>query len=225
MSVFRVPRSAVLLLTSCLPAAALAQAEPKGAYVTAYGQVSRIGTTTFTESGARGAGAGVQARFGRGLGGGGDIGYRFGNGWAAEVEWNYRSHALTSLRQGNTTLARDGDFASNIVLVNGVRRFPSTRAWTPYVGAGLGAVLEIDLDLRPASNGGARAYSTSGRVAPQLMGGVEYAVTPAWRLVTDARWLRVGAVSSDNATGNSGGSVRSPRYNPLSVQFGVRYGF
>jgi opacity protein-like surface antigen len=225
MSVFRVTRSAALLLTSCLPAAALAQAEPKGVYVTAYGQVSRIGASTFTESGAQGAGAGVQATFGRGLGGGGDVGYRFGNGWAADVEWNYRTHALTSLRQGSTTLARDGDFASNILMVNGVRRFPSTRDWTPYVGAGLGVVLEVDFDLRPASSGGSRAYSSSGRLAPQLMGGIEYALTPAWRLITDARWLRVGSLSSDNATGNSGGSIRSPRYNPLSVQVGVRYGF
>jgi opacity protein-like surface antigen len=224
MSWFSVTRSAVLLLASCLPAAALAQAEPKGHYLTAYGQLSRIGSSTLTESGAQGGGAGLQARFGRGLGGGGDFGYRFGNGWAAEVEWNYRSHSLSSLRRGSTTLARQGDFASNTLLVNGVRRFASSRAWTPYVGAGVGVVLEIDLDLQPEGNGTSRAYSSSGRVVPQLIGGVEYALTPMWRLVSDARWLRVGALEATNASGNSGGRVRSPTYNPLSVQVGVRYG-
>jgi opacity protein-like surface antigen len=220
-----ITRSVFLLLTSLLPAAVHGQADSKGFYVTGYGQFSRIGATTFTESGAQGAGAGLRAEFGRGLGGGGDVGYRFGNGWAAEIEWNYRTHSLTSLQRGGTTLTRTGDYASNILLINGLRRFASSSKWTPYVGAGVGFVLEIDLDLRAGAGGSSRAYSSSGRVAPQLIGGVEYALTRHWRLITDARWLGVGAVRADNATGNAGGNVRSPTYNPLSIQAGIRYRF
>ena len=213
------------LLLSLLPAAALAQAEPKGFYVTAYGQYSRIGSSSFTESGASGAGGGLTADFGAGTGLGGDVGYRYGNGWAVEVEWNYRSHSLDSLRRGGADLARDGDFASNVVLLNGLYRFASPRPWTPYLGAGIGWVQEIDLDITPVGGGAERSYSTGNRVAFQLIAGVEYALTPQWRLSADARWLRVGSVRMDNEYGNGGGSVSSLDYNPFSVQIGLRYSF
>jgi outer membrane protein len=213
------------LLVSLLPASALAQTEPKGFYVTLYGQYSQIGSSTFTESGAQGAGSGLSADFGSGLGLGGDFGYRYGNGWAVEVEWNYRSHSLDSLSQGGVTLARDGDFASNILLINGLRRFASANPWTPYLGAGIGWVQEIDIDIKPDSGGAERGYSTGGKAAIQLIAGVEYALTPNWRLTADARWLRVGSVQMDNEYGNSGGSVKSLTYNPLSVQIGLRYSF
>lgn len=32
----------------------------------------------------------MTSRFGNGLGLGGDIGFRYGNGWASELEWNWR---------------------------------------------------------------------------------------------------------------------------------------
>jgi outer membrane autotransporter protein len=224
--VHRIPfRFVAPLVMGLLPAAVLAQTEPRGFYVTGYAQVSRIGSSTFAESGALGAGSGLAAEFGSGRGLGGDIGYRYGNGWAAEVEWNYRSHKLSSLRQGGGTLARDGDFASNILLINGLRRFISASPWTPYVGAGIGWVQEIDVDIKPAAGGVERSYSASSKVAVQLIAGVEYAITQNWRLTADARWLRVGSVQLDNETGNSGGSLRSLNYNPFSVQVGVRYSF
>ena len=218
-------RFAAPLLIVMLPAAALAQTESRGFYVTLYGQYNQLGSSTFTESGALGAGSGLSAEFGRGRGFGGDIGYRFGNGWAVEAEWNYRSHSLKSLRQGGASLARDGDFASNTLLINGLRRFASNSPWTPYVGAGVGIVQEIDIDIKSAAGGADRSYSASGKAAFQLIAGVEYTITPTWRLTADARWLRVGSVQLDNESGNGGGSVRSLRYNPLSVQFGVRYIF
>ena len=118
------PMLGALLCAALLPAPALAGAEPAGYYATLYGQYSQIGSSRFTESGALGVGSGLRAKFGSGVGWGGDLGWRYGNGWAAEVEWNYRSHSLDALRQGGAILAREGDFASNIFLVNGLRRFP-----------------------------------------------------------------------------------------------------
>jgi outer membrane autotransporter protein len=214
-----------LLCASLMPAAALAQVEPKGFYVTLYGQYSRIGSSTFNESGALGAGNGLRAEFGSGAGFGGDFGWRYGNGWAAEVEWNYRSHSLDAVRLGGANLARDGDFASNTLMINGLRRFATKSAWTPYLGAGLGWVQEIDIDVTPATGGGERSYSTDGKFAFQLIAGVEYTLTPRWRLTADARWLRVGSVQMGNEAGNPGGSAGSLTYNPFSVQIGVRYSF
>lgn len=214
-----------LLCLSLLPGAALAQAEPKGFYVTLYGQYSRLGSSNLSESGPAGAGNGLSAEFGSGTGLGADFGWRYGNGWAAEVEWNYRSHSLDSLRQGGINLARDGDFASNILLLNGLRRFPLGGAWTPYVGTGVGWVQEIDFDVTPSGGGAARSYSSGSKFAFQLIAGVEYAITPKWSLTADTRWLRVGSVQLDNETGNSGGRAESLSYNPLSAQVGLRYSF
>jgi opacity protein-like surface antigen len=207
------------------PTAALAQEESKGYYATVYAQYSQIGSSTFSESGALGAGTGLRAEFGSGLGLGGDIGWRYGNGWAAEFEWNYRRHNLDTLTQGGGNLARDGDFASNILLLNGLYRFSRPDAWTPYVGAGVGWVQEIDIDLAPAAGGDERGYSDSGQFAAQLVAGVEYRMTPQWGVTADARWLRVGSVRLDNEVGNPDGSAGPLTYNPLSVQVGLRYDF
>lgn len=66
-----------------------AQSEPKGFYASIYTQASRLGSTTFDEFGSAGFGSGLEARFKTGMGLGGDIGYRYGNGWATEFEWNW----------------------------------------------------------------------------------------------------------------------------------------
>lgn len=218
-------RLALLLCVSLMPAAALAQMEPKGFYATIYGQYSQIGSSSFTESGARGFGGGLHADFDSGFGVGGDIGYRYGNGWAAEVEWNYRNHALDTLRQGGVNLARDGDFASNTVFINGLRRFSTASAWTPYVGAGIGWVQEIDIDITPTGSGSERGYSDGNEFAFQLIAGVEYTLTSKWSLTADTRYMRVGSVDLDNETGNADGKAGPLKYNPFSVQIGIRYSF
>ena len=104
----------ILLACLAITSAPLrAQTESPGFYATVYAQTSRLGSTTFDEIGNAGLGSGLRADFDGGLGLGGDIGYRYGNGWAAEFEWNWRRHDLKSL-QGGGTAVTDGDFASNI---------------------------------------------------------------------------------------------------------------
>jgi opacity protein-like surface antigen len=200
--------------------AAQAQSEPKGFYASIYTQASRLGSTTFDEFGSAGFGSGLEARFKTGMGLGGDIGYRYGNGWATEFEWNWRRHDLSSLRRATTTLATDGDFASNIIFVNALRRFIGQRGgWTPYVGAGIGWVQEIDMDLN--SGAAERAWSRQGRFGVQLIGGAEVPLSQSWRLTADVRLLRVGGVELPAEEGVTG-RLAQPRYNPVSVQVGLR---
>jgi hypothetical protein len=197
-----------------------AQTEPRGFYATVYAQTSKLGSTTFNEIGNAGLGSGLKASFGTGLGLGGDIGFRYGNGWASELEWNWRRHDLKSLNRGATTLASSGDFASNIIFVNGLRRFIGpTGSWTPYVGAGLGWVQEIDFDI--PSGGTERAWSKSGKAAVQLIGGTEIPLGDTWRLTADVRVLRIGNVELPAEEGVTG-RLTQPRYNPVSVQVGLR---
>ena len=197
-----------------------AQTEPRGFYATVYAQTSKLGSTTFNEIGNAGLGSGLKASFGTGLGLGGDIGFRYGNGWASELEWNWRRHDLKSLNRSGTTLASSGDFASNIIFVNGLRRFIGPAgSWTPYVGAGLGWVQEIDFDI--PSGGTERAWSKSGKAAVQLIGGTEIPLGDTWRLTADVRVLRIGNVELPAEEGVTG-RLTQPRYNPVSVQVGLR---
>lgn len=214
-----------IVLASWLPSAAMAQTQSQGFYATLYGQHSQIAASNFTESGALGAGQGLRVEFGSGFGLGGDLGYRYGNGWASEVEWNYRRHPLNALRKDGSQLSRDGDFASNILLINGLRRFQMSGGWTPYLGAGIGWVQEIDMDIAPSHAGAQRGYSAGSKSAFQFIAGAEYMLSPKWRLIADARWLRISPVRLDNEESNPGGSAGPLKYTPVSVQLGVRYSF
>lgn len=197
-----------------------AQTEPRGFYGTLYLQASQLGSTSFNEVGNAGLGAGLNASFGAGRGLGGDIGFRYGNGWASELEFNYRRHDLQSVQRGGSTLASSGDFASATLFVNGIRRFTGQAGgWTPYVGAGLGWVQEIDFDI--PSGGQNRAWSKSGQTAVQLIGGTEIPLGESWRLTADVRMWRAGRVELPAEEGVTGRLI-APRYNPVSVQVGLR---
>jgi opacity protein-like surface antigen len=205
----------VLLVAS----SSLAASEPAGLYVSVYGQISWLDNSQFGLVAPASSVGGLQAGFSTGYGLGGDVGYRYGNGWSAEVEWNYRSHGLSDLKAGGVNLSNDGDFASNTILLNGYRRFP-LGSWTPYVGAGIGWVAEIDLDITSA--GRETGYSSRNELAFQLIAGAEFALSRHWLFTADARYLRVGGVTLD---GPAGTRLEQPDYNPVSVQVGVRYLF
>lgn len=213
-------RAAVMAcLTTSFALPAIAATEPKGFYATIYAQASRLSSTSFDENGSGGLGAGLTAKFDTGFGFGGDIGFRYGNGWAAEVEWNYRRHDLKSLT-GSATPVNDGDFASNIFFVNGLRRFPgAVGKWTPYIGAGVGWVQEIDFDLNSGTTD--RAWSKQGKIGLQLIGGAEIPLNKDWSLAADIRMLRLGRVELPAEEGATG-RLSKPSYNPVSVQVGLR---
>ncbi len=215
-----------LALTGVTTFAALpvvAQDDERGFYATAYAQASRLASTDFDEIGNAGLGRGLEAEFDLGLGLGGDIGYRYGNGWAAEIEWNWRRHELQSLRGGAGARIDDGDFASNIFFVNGLRRLdPLGSGWTPYLGLGLGWVQEIDFDLNSAA--AERAWSKQGEFGAQFIGGVEIPLSDNWHLTADLRYLRLGSVELPAEEGATG-RLAKPDYRPLSFQIGLRRSF
>jgi len=209
-----IPVTAVLLLA---PLAALAQ-DAATFYASAYGGVPAAPSTSFSESRPTGPGVGGTAKFGGGLGFGAAVGRRFGNGWAVELAWDERGNYLR--RVGGVSV--DGNIFSELVLLNGYYRFPTKGALRPFIGAGLGYVVGLDIDVD--RNGSEQEYSRKGGVAVQAIVGAEYLLAPRWRLSGDARWT---SVESGTFKASDAGSVLigKPKYRPASLNVGVTYLF
>jgi outer membrane protein W len=206
--------TALLLL---IPLSAAAQDEA-GFYASAYGGVPAAPSTSFSEFRPTGPGVGGTAKFGGGLGFGAAVGHRFGNGWAVELAWDERGNYLR--RVGGVEV--DGNIFSELVLLNAYYRFPARGALRPFIGAGLGYVIGLDIDVD--RNGSEQEYSREGGVAVQAIVGAEYSLSPRWRLSGDARWSSVesGTFKASNA-GNI--LIGKPKYRPVSLNVGVTYLF
>ena len=59
------------------------------------------------------------------------------------------------------------------------------------------------------------------KTALQLIGGTEIPLGHTWRLTADVRLLRLGNVELPAEEGVTG-RLMQPRYNPVSVQLGLR---
>ena len=206
--------TALLLL---IPLSAAAQDEA-GFYASAYGGVPAAPSTSFSEFRPTGPGVGGTAKFGGGLGFGAAVGRRFGNGWAIELALDERGNYLR--RVGGVEV--DGNIFSELVLLNAYYRFPARGALRPFIGAGLGYVLGLDIDVD--RNGSEQEYSREGGVGVQAIVGVEYSLAPRWRLTGDARWSSVSSGTFKASTpGNT--LIGKPRYRPVLLNLGVSYLF
>jgi outer membrane protein W len=209
---------------ACLAAAVLlaplsvaAQDEP-GFYVSVFGGPSAMASTSFSESRATGSAVGGKATFGRGIGFGVAVGQRYSNGWAAELALDERGNLLK--RIGG--VAVEGDIFSTVIFLNGYHRFPAWGTVRPYIGAGLGyvAVLDIDVDR----DGAAQEYSREGGVAVQAIAGGEYSLSSRWSLSGDVRWHRMGSGTFRPAAAGTSLSGK-PKYQPVSINLSGTYRF
>jgi opacity protein-like surface antigen len=206
--------AAVVLLA---PLSAAAQDEP-GYYVSVYGGPSAMASTSFSESRATGPDVGGKVAFGRGIGFGAAVGQRYGNGWAAELAWDERGSFLS--RVGG--VAVDGNVFSTVVFLNGYYRFPAWGTVRPFVGAGLGYVIGLDIDVD--RDGVEQEYSRRGGVAVQAIAGGEYSLSSRWSLSGDVRWSRMGSGTFEATTAGTTLSGK-PKYQPASLNLGVSYRF
>ncbi|TNF60641.1 MAG: OmpW family protein [Burkholderiales bacterium] len=189
-----------------------------GLYLSAYGGSSSLASASLTESRTSLPTLTGTAAFGSGIGLGGAFGYRYGNGWAAELAWDYRSHDVK--RIGGTPVT--GDFASTTAFLNGYYRFQKVGMVRPFVGAGLGYVTEMDMDV--SRDGSEQEYSRRGGLAVQAIVGGEVDLNDRWSLSADLRWSKMesGSFKSTNAGATLSGK---PKYQPTSVNLGVTYRF
>lgn len=206
--------TAALLLA---PLSAAAEDNP-GFYASIYGGPSVTGSTSFSESRTTDPSVSGKADFGKGIGFGLAVGQRYSNGWALELAWDERGNLLK--RVGG--VAVDGTIFSEVIFLNGYYRFPAWRTVRPFIGAGLGYVIGMDIDVD--RNGTEREYSRRGGVAVQAIAGVEYRLSSNWGLSGDVRWSRMGS-GTFNATTEGTSLSGEPKYQPVSLNLGVSYRF
>lgn len=191
----------------------------KGWYGSVYGTVSSLPGSALNETRTGAPVLAGQAQFASGTGFGGALGKRLGDGrYAMELAWDYQSAGLKSV--GSQPLS--GDYASNLFWLNGYRRFQTTGAWTPYVGAGIAYVQEIDMDIQ--RSGQQAEYSRHGGLGLQAIAGAHYALHPRWSLMADLKSMRIPKGPSKAA--QAGHALnQAPSYKPLSLQVGLVYNF
>lgn len=212
--------AAAIAAASTIAAFGASAHDTAGFYANLYAGPSFLSSTNLTETRSAGGNVSGNASFDTGFGFGGAVGYRYGNGWAAELAWDYRSQGLK--RVGGTTA--DGDFASNTFFVNGYYRFAKWGIVRPFVGAGVGWTEEIDIDIN--RNGRSLSYSRSGAVAVQGILGGEIDLSAKWSLVGDIRAMGVSSGSFSSENGNAGGTLSGDlEYRPVSLNIGLSYRF
>lgn len=191
-------------------------------YIKPHLGLSTVQDNDLAQAGVATPGAEGDGSYDTGFATGVAFGYRYGNGWSAEIDWEYRSNDNDEVSFTDGTRFDDGDIASNVFYVNGYYTFEEAFGrLRPYVGAGLGWVQEIDLDLE--SGGIETSYSGDGDIAWQLMVGAEADIAENWRIQGGLRYGRITGV--DLAAENGAGKIKDLDYETWTVGVGVVYDF
>jgi opacity protein-like surface antigen len=190
-------------------------------YVKAFGGYSSLGSTEFGQTDVAAPGARGRGEFDSGWYAGAALGYRYEGPWSAEIAWVYRTNDNDRVAFSDGTVFEEGNFASNMLFVNGYYRFDRDRRVTPYVGAGLGWVQEIDLDEE--SGGVETSYAGDGDVAGQIVGGLEIDLGQRWTFQGELRYLTLTGVDLEEESGSA--RLLDADYQPWSAGFGFVYRF
>jgi outer membrane protein W len=188
-----------------------------------YGGASVLGDQTIKQTGVAAGGATGKNENDGGFLAGGAVGYHYSNNLSAELAWDYITNDATN-RFSDGTNFNDGDFSSSIFFLNGRYTFDPVMQtkFRPYLGAGIGYVEEIDMDLK--NTGGAEtSYSQDGEFAYQLMAGASYPVTERIDLDAGVRYVRVDSINLKRESGT--GELRNVDYDPLLFTIGASYKF
>lgn len=147
------------------------------------------------------------------------FGYHYNTNIAVELAWEYRSNDSQSIVGTSTYPA--GNYASNIFYLNSIYFFDSFGAFTPYAGAGIGWIQEVDIDLE--SEGSESSYSNSGAFTYQGFVGIEYQFSAEWSAHTELR--HAGGKSGDLKNEQTAELLGNLNYKPFTWQIGVQYSF
>jgi hypothetical protein len=213
-----------LLFVSLLASAATLQGATlwDGIYLDVFGGFSGLAGGDVKQSGQTSKGS-YDGGFLTGLA----LGREVSPAWSLELEWFYRNNGVDSLKGGVFDGVDDGDFASTNLMFNAVytfRRDDTADGFfsriSPYVGLGLGAMQEVDIDFKIA--GVEREFSDNWIPSAQIILGAVYPINGRFSAFAELRYHHSGSPTLD--AGNGGGKVDAD-YNGYSALFGVRCSF
>jgi OOP family OmpA-OmpF porin len=124
----------------------------------------------------------------------GSVGLALDSNWRAEVEIGYRGNGSRSLPEDS------GDASAWSGMGNVLYGKDIGSGWTPYIGAGFGALRYRTSGLRMSAGG-----PGTDDAVPAYQGilGVSYAVTPNSRFYFDYRYLRTDDLKVRDTAGNN----------------------
>jgi opacity protein-like surface antigen len=200
-----------------------AESDRAGPYVRVDAGLGFLADTAVERTNALGSTSQGDGAFSPGWLTGAALGYRFDDRWSADVEFTYRTNDIDELSASGAggLAAREGDFASAALMVNGRYHFESEGALRPFVGLGLGVIEEIDIDLE--LGGAENSYSDSG-FGIQAMLGLDYQFADSWSLSGELRYFRAFDFEGTGEGLSAGGTARAD-YDHLGLLLGLTYRF
>jgi opacity protein-like surface antigen len=210
----------LIILTVLLPGSALSD-DTQGWLVRAYGGASFLDDQDVEGRGVSDPPGDGDVNLDTGFVAGLGLGYRYSERIAVELALEYRSHdSDVSFDSGERF--DGGNYASNTIWLNGFYHLARRGRWQPYLGAGIGYIEEIDIDLDRRGEK-ERSFSDDGDVAWQVFAGINYRLGENWDLHTELRYSYLEDVSLDEESGT--GRLSELDYDPLTLQIGVSYRF
>lgn len=207
-------RNFAVLFAGISLSAQVAAAQTAHFYVKPYAGISYMNNV----KGQTGA-SNIDIELDKGMALGAAFGYRYNANIAAELAWEYRSNDSES--QVGAEFYPEGNYASNLIYLNGVYFFNPIGKLTPYIGAGVGWIQEIDIDLE--RSGVETSFSNSGNLSYQGFVGIEYSWSAAWSFHTELR--HAGAKSGDLQDEQTKAMFSNLNYKPFTWQLGAKYQF
>ncbi|MDX8350659.1 outer membrane beta-barrel protein [Cognatiyoonia sp. IB215446] len=210
MSISSLTKPTLIVATIALiGSSALADSPDSGFYLKAFG-----GASLLSESDLAGPLTGTSG-FDTGQVFGGAVGYDYAESpFRSELEFAYRT------AEADGAAGITGDFASTTLALNGYYDFKPIAGGrlTPFVGAGLAYVTEIDFDV----SGGAAPgeYSDTGVFGYQLMAGGAYPVSDRWSITGELRYFDAGSQSLSGP-----GGTLSADYRSVDIILGTAFRF
>ena len=202
-----------------LPVTALTQ-ESRGWIVTPYIGFSSMGDVTGTASNVDGLSGSAEVNLDEGFVAGIDLAYQYNQRVSAAIRWEYRSND-SQVNLSNSREYDDGNYASNTLFIDGRYTTQSLGNWQPYLGAGIGWLQEIDLDLE--GSGEEISLSDDGNIGFQVFAGLHYSLNQRWRLESEIRYTKFDDIDLESE-GDSG-RIQGLDYDPITFQFGLGRSF
>jgi len=204
-----------------LSAVAAESDAPRRVYVELFGGTSLLGDQRLDFTPTVGARANGKVELGSGWLGGGAVGYQVADSIRVEAEMAYRRNKAKRATATGLTTTSGGDYASLILMGNAlldVGRFKTGFAvFRPYIGAGVGFVEEIDIDLK---GGAASEFDQGGLFAYQIRAGLRWQYESGAIAGLGVRYLKTDTPKMKGPRGRLDSG-----YDPLAITASVGWRF